>query len=231
MEYKGVSGFVKNEYIVLKEVKKVKATPTPTPVPSLSPEESAAQYQVLEKGSEGAEVKALQEALIELGYLKGKADGKFGAATENAVLLFQQANDYPTTGVMDANTQAFLYSGKPKNAKGKKEKVKTLSPVAGATMKKNATGDAVGDLQAQLKVMGYYTGDVTRTYDKATQQAVKAFQKKNGLTADGIAGAATQKAVFSASALAADATPTPKPTPTPTPAPTYAVPGDFRPPG
>ena len=225
VEYKGVTGYVKNEYITLKDVKKVKVTPTPTPAPTLSPEESEAEYQVLEKGSEGTEVKALQEALIELGYLKGNADGKFGAATENAVLLFQQANEYPTTGVMDANTQAFLYSGKPKNAKGKKEKVKTLSPVAGATMKKDATGDAVGVLQQQLKDLGYYTGEITRTYDTATKKAVIAFQKKNGITADGLAGASTQQALASGEALSVDATPTPKPTPTPTPAPTYAVPG------
>ena len=224
VEYNGVSGYVKNEYIVLKEVKKVRATPTPTPVPSLSPEESEAEYRVLEKGSEGAEVKALQEALLELGYLKGTADGKFGAATENAVLLFQQANGYPTTGVMDANAQAFLYAGKPKNAAGTATKVRTLSPVSGATMKTNATGDAVRELQAQLKVMGYYNGDVTGIYDTATKKAVIAFQKKNGLTADGIAGAETQKLLFSAGAAAAEDTPTPKPTPTPTPAPTYTVP-------
>ena len=225
VEYNGVSGYVKNEFIILKEVKKVKVTATPSPVPSLSPEESEAEYKVLEKGSEGAEVKALQEALLELRFLKGEADGKFGAATENAVLLFQQANGYPTTGIMDANTQAFLFSGKPKNASGKATKVTVVSPVAGATIKKDATGDAVADLQAQLQVMGYYTGEITRTYDTATKKAVIAFQKKNGLTADGVAGGETLKAVYSASALAADQTPTPAPTPTPTPEPTYEIPG------
>ncbi|MBQ9253110.1 MAG: peptidoglycan-binding protein [Clostridia bacterium] len=224
VEYKGITGYVKNEYIVLKEVKKVKVTPTPTPVPTLSPEESAAEYLVLEKGIEGAEVKALQEALIELGYLKGSADGKFGAATENAVLLFQQANDYPTTGVMDANAQAFLYSGKPKASNGKATKVSTVSPVAGATLKLNGTGDAVGELQQQLKDLGYYTGEINRTFDTATKKAVIAFQKKNGITADGIVGEATQKALASEEALPASATPTPKPTATPTPAPTYTVP-------
>ena len=35
VEYSGISGYVKNEYITLKEVKKVKVTPTPTPMPSL----------------------------------------------------------------------------------------------------------------------------------------------------------------------------------------------------
>ena len=224
VEYGGKKGYVKNEYIVLKEVKKVRLTPTPTPVPTLSPEENEAEYKVLEKGSEGPEVKALQEALIELGYLKGTADGKFGAGTENAVLLFQQANGYPTTGVMDANVQALLYSGKPKNASGTATKVTILSPVNGATIKSGVTGDAVAVLQIQLTELGYYSGPVTRTYDTATKKAVIAFQKKNGLTADGIAGSSTQKALASADALSADATPTPAPTPTPTPAPTYTVP-------
>ena len=53
---------------------------------------------------------------------------------------------------------------------------------------------------------------------------MKAFQKKNGLTADGKAGAGTQNLLVSGNALAKDATATPKPTATPTPAPTYTVP-------
>ena len=225
VDYRGKSGYVKTEYIVLKEIRKVKVTPTPSPVPTLSPEEDAAGYQILQKSSEGTDVKALQEALIELGFLKGKADGKFGKATENAVLLFQQANDYPTTGVMDANVLAFLFSGKPKDANGKSVKVNTLSPVSGATIRQNATGDAVEDLQKQLQALGYYTGEITRVYDAATKKAVTAFQKKNGLKADGAAGADTLEKLVAADALTADATPTPKPTATPTPAPTYEVPG------
>jgi len=226
VEYNGVTGYVKNEYIILKEVKKVKVTPTPTPAPSLSPEESEASYLILEKGVQGNEVKALQEALAELGFLKGNADGKFGPATENAVLLFQQANGYPTTGIMDANIQAFLYSGKPKNSEGKATKVNTVSPVTGASIKPNATGDAVGELQQRLAELGYYSGEINRTYDTATKKAVIAFQKKNGIKpANGVAGASTQKALYEEEALSKDATPTPAPTPTPTPAPTFDVPG------
>ena len=225
VEYNGVSGYVKNEYIVLKEVKKVKVTPTPTPVPSLSPEESEASYVNLEKGSEGSDVKALQQALIELGYLKGNADGKFGPATENAVLLFQQANGYPTTGIMDANIQALLYSGKPKNSAGKATKVTTVSPVSGASMRKDSTGDAVIRLQERLSELGYYTGEITGTYDTATKKAVTAFQKKVKITASGVADAATQQALYAEEALKKGETPTPSPTPTPTPEPTFDSPG------
>ena len=104
------SGYVKTDYIVLKEVKKVKVTPTPTPAPTLSPEEDAGGYQVLQKGDKGAKVTALQEALIELGYLKGTADGNFGSGTEKAVIAFQEKNEYPATGLILSGAAAVLLS-------------------------------------------------------------------------------------------------------------------------
>ena len=223
--YGGRTGYVKTDYIVLKTIqKKQKETATPTPAPTLSPEEETGDYQILQKGDSGTDVKALQEALIELGYMTGTADGKFGAATENAVIQFQNNNGYPTTGIMDANIQAFLYSGKPKDAKGNATKVKTVSPVSGASIKKGNTGDAVTDLQSRLKELGYYSGEITGTVDTATTKAIKSFQKKNGLTASGTADAATQRTLYSSTALSADATPTPEPTPTPTPIPTFTIP-------
>ena len=225
--YGRYTGYVKTEFIYVKKIvkaAKVKVTPTPTPVPTLSPEEDAGGYIVLQKGDSGAEVKALQEAMIELGFLIGTADGQFGIGTENAVIQFQAKNEYPTTGIVDANLQAFLYAGKPKNSKGTAVKIKTLSPAAGVSIRKGNTGDAVGALQTVLTTLGYYKGEINNTYDAATISAVKAFQKKNGMTADGIVGQATRKLLASSSAIPADATATPAPTPTPTPAPTYNVP-------
>ena len=217
VEYKGTKGWVRTEYIVLKKVQKIKVTPTPTPVPTLTPEEDAGGYVILKKGSTGPEVQALQEALIELGFLKGTADGTFGDATEKAVIAFQQKNKYPDTGLVDANLQAFLYSGKPLNSKGTAVTVNTLSPAAGSTMRLNSTGEAVGQLQTALKNLGYYSGKITKKYDQATKTAVVAFQKKNGLKADGLAGAETRKLLDSGTGLSADATPTPAVTPSPTP--------------
>ena len=224
VDYGKFSGYVKTDYIVLKKVKKTKVTPTPTPVPTLSPEEDAASYQVLQKGSSGDQVEALQSALIELGYLNGTPDGKFGAGTEKAVIAFQKKNDYPATGVVDANLQAFLYSGKPKNAKGTAVKINTLSPVNLVTMKIGNTGANVKKLQERLNELGYVVTP-SGTFDGATKVAVLNFQKKNGLAKkDGVAYAETQVAIYSENAIRADATPTPKPTATPTPAPTYQIP-------
>ena len=222
--YGKYTGYVKSQYIILKEVKKIKVTPTPTPVPTLSPEEDAGGYKVLQKGDSGTDVKALQEALIELGYLKGTADGKFGSGTEKAVKAFQEKNEYPVTGVMDANIQAFLYTGTTKSASGEKTSVKTLSPVDGVAMKKGNKGSKVRELQERLQELGYYKATPTGTYDTNTIGAVRSFQKKNGLKSDGTAGAETQKAIWSANAVPANATPTPKVTEVPTPTPTVAVP-------
>lgn len=220
--YKGTDGYVKKDYIMVKKV--VKPTPTPTPVPTLSPAEDVAGYEVLQRGSEGAAVKALQQALVELGFLSGTADGKFGAATESAVVALQAANDYPTTGVVDANLQAHLYSGKPKNVSGKKQEITVVAPVEGVTIRLKDTGDQVITIQTRLAELGFYTGDISGTYDKATQTAVKAFQKKNNLTADGVCGKDTQQLLLGGSGLSAAATPTPEPTPAPTAVPTYERP-------
>ena len=224
VDYGKYSGYVNTEYIVLKEVRKIKVTPTPTPVPTLSPEEDAGGYQVLQKGAKGDNVTALQEALIELGYMTGKADGNFGAATEKAVKAFQEKNEYPVTGIMDANLQAFLYTGSPKAASGDKTSVKTLSPVQGVTMRKGNKGSQVTKLQEALIELGYLKGSATGTYDTNTIGAVRSFQKKNGLTADGSAGAEVQKLLYSGNAISATATATPKVTEAPTPTPTVAVP-------
>ena len=165
--YGKYTGYVRSEYIILKEVKKIVVTPTPTPIPTLSPEEDAGGYKILQNGDSGDDVMALQEALIELKYLKGTADGEFGRGTENAVKAFQQKNDYPVTGIMDANIQAFLYTGTPKNASGEKVSVKTLSPVEGVAMKKGNKGFKVRALQERLQELGYYKEKTTGTYDRS----------------------------------------------------------------
>lgn len=64
-----------------------------------------------------------------------------------------------------------------------------------AVLKQGATGGEVKEIQRRLKNWGYYSGAVDGIYGKATVEAVKAFQRKNGLTPDGIAGISTYKAL------------------------------------
>ncbi len=56
----------------------------------------------------------------------------------------------------------------------------------------------VAALQRRLADLGYYSGPVTGYFDPATQAAVTQFQQSNGLTADGIVGAATSNALYQA---------------------------------
>lgn len=64
-----------------------------------------------------------------------------------------------------------------------------------ATSKYGSTGNEVMQIQNKLKRWGYYQGSVDGIYGSKTVEAVKYFQRKNGLTADGIAGPATLKAM------------------------------------
>ena len=61
--------------------------------------------------------------------------------------------------------------------------------------KYGSRGSEVTQIQTKLKRWGYYTGNVDGIYGTQTVNAVKYFQRKNGLTADGIAGPATLKAM------------------------------------
>ncbi len=56
-------------------------------------------------------------------------------------------------------------------------------------------GDEVKKIQTKLKQWGYYSGSVDGIYGNQTERAVRWFQQKNGLTADGIAGPQTLKAI------------------------------------
>lgn len=56
-------------------------------------------------------------------------------------------------------------------------------------------GDEVKQIQTKLKNWGYYNGSVDGIYGSKTVEAVKYFQRKNGLTADGVAGSKTLSAM------------------------------------
>lgn len=64
-----------------------------------------------------------------------------------------------------------------------------------ATYRQGSTGEQVRIIQSKLKNWGYYDGSVDGIFGSKTTEAVKYFQRKNGLTADGIVGPATLRAL------------------------------------
>lgn len=64
-----------------------------------------------------------------------------------------------------------------------------------ALSKYGSRGSEVTQIQTKLKRWGYYSGSVDGIYGSQTLAAVKYFQRKNGLTVDGIAGTKTLQAM------------------------------------
>lgn len=64
-----------------------------------------------------------------------------------------------------------------------------------ALSKYGSRGDEVRQIQTKLKRWGYYDGNVDGIYGSQTLAAVKYFQRKNGLSVDGIAGPKTLEAM------------------------------------
>lgn len=67
--------------------------------------------------------------------------------------------------------------------------------VQAASITIGSQGDTVRKIQTKLKNWGYFDGAVDGIYGNETKQAVIAFQKKNGLTPDGVAGTQTLEAM------------------------------------
>ncbi len=187
-------------------------TATPTPKPTAVPVVKDDTY--LRLGDSGSEVKRMQSRLIELGYLTGTATGSFDAGTEAAVIAFQKRNCSYYDGIAGKETLTRLYSSSAKSAS-------KIEGFTGVSYREGASGAGVRALQTKLRQLGYYTGAIDGDYGAGTVSAVKAFQRANNLTADGVAGGNTLSIMYGDNAISASQaqrTATPKPnTPTATP--------------
>ena len=150
--------------------------------------DSAKDVDSLRMGDSGSAVKDLQTKLKKLGYYDGTVDSTFGSGTYAAVRAFQKKYNLTADGVAGSETLKKLDSAY-KNADSDKDD---------DSLRKGATGSAVKDLQTKLKKLGFYNAYVDGSYGDTTVAAVKAFQKKYNLTADGVAGSETLKKLDSA---------------------------------
>ena len=171
----------------------------------------------LKVGSTGAEVRKMQNRLKELGYLKGSADGDFGAATEAAVKSFQAQNGLAVDGKAGTATLNKLYSANAKKAPANVTNTPKPTATPFTSFKHGDTGAEIKRMQTRLKELGYLNGKADGDFGDATEAAVRYFQQRNNLTVDGKAGQKTLDKLYSSSAKAAKATPTPTAKPTKTP--------------
>jgi peptidoglycan hydrolase-like protein with peptidoglycan-binding domain len=142
-------------------------------------------------GDQGALVKKFQTYLKELGYDIGKwgADGIAGRDTMEAIEKFQKDNGLVVDGVIGAKTSAKFNEllDLKKNATYEEA---SIVPFPGQNIKKGSEGKDVKRIQRAVKV------DPDGKFGPKTEQAVKEYQKRHGLSADGIVGKKTWSVMF-----------------------------------
>lgn len=149
----------------------------------------ADEYATLRPGDSSTAVRTLQYTLYELGYYDGRVDGVYGDTTADAVRAFQIRNDVtPVDGIAGNKTQKVLYSDRAVAA--------AADVTEYTTLRKGDRGNSVVEMQDSLQQLGYLS-EATGYFDDATVEAVKNFQRRNGLTVDGAAGQDTLRVLYS----------------------------------
>ena len=175
------------------------ATPAPTQ------EMRVSEYSTLREGDRYPAVLELHARLVSLGYLESDEPSEtYNEATASAVALFQRTLNLDMTGVADSQLQEQLFS----------------TDAAPYEAKLGDDGADVRSMQSRLAQLGYYEEKVNGYFGVATEEALRAFQLKNELNADGVYGMDERELIYSADARpAVDPPPPPAPNPPP-PAPT-----------
>lgn len=145
---------------------------------------------MLSYGEKSELVLAAQQRLKLLGYMTSEPDGAYGNDTIIAVRQFQSRNDQVVDGYLGPSTRVVLNS--------------TDAVPNGLSM--GDSGDTVEKVQNMLSKLGYLnSANTTGYYGEVTENAVKLFQRTNGLSADGSVGALTMAKLTSNDAKKAPA--------------------------
>ena len=131
-----------------------------------------------------ADTAALQVALKALHVYKGSIDGVAGPGTRRAVKRFQRKHRLRADGIAGAQTKRRL---------GKRGRPRLGSRV----MRRGHRGWDVASLQFLLRRRGCSVGAIDGGFGAATTRALKRCQRRYGLTADGLAGSSTIRALRS----------------------------------
>ena len=184
-------------------------TPEPTPLPTPEP--------LMQSGSKGDDVRALQTTLRELGFMTGGADGYYGPVTEDAVKTLQDylhdiAQEEQQTAQFPETAEAAPMGSEITEDEPVPEYSGTVDQalwdeltgggfvVFRQTVKAGVNGRETRRLQTRLASLGYLSGAADGVAGRKTAGAIRAFQSGNGLSADGVAGERTQRLLFSAAA-------------------------------
>lgn len=157
-------------------IAELEASPVPTPTPQPF-------STIIKKGDDSPLVANMQARLMELGYMDDDEPTEhFGSLTEEALTSFQKHNGLTADGVFRDATYYALFS----------------SDAIAYVMQNGDTGEEIEQTQERLYQLGYLAKSyITGKFGDNTQEAVREFQKNNGLSADGMLGAKTLELLYS----------------------------------
>uniref|UniRef100_UPI003743737C peptidoglycan-binding domain-containing protein n=1 Tax=Geobacillus thermodenitrificans TaxID=33940 RepID=UPI003743737C len=147
-----------------------------------SPAKESSSSVYLKTGTRGEKVKQVQTNLKQLGYFTyPEITGYYGTITADAVRRFQKDNGLPVTGSVDSTT-----FGRIEDAVKKKTASPAKESSSSVYLKTGTRGEKVKQVQTNLKQLGYFTyPEITGYYGTITADAVRRFQKDNGLPVTG----------------------------------------------
>jgi N-acetylmuramoyl-L-alanine amidase len=134
------------------------------------------------------QVSGVQVALYRHGYYKGRIDGISGPMTKRAIRSFQRSKGLTPDGVVGARTRA------------------AFGPFGGhlfgsRMLRRGMVGFDVSVLQFLLATRGSPTPSLNSNFGSGTEKAVRRFQRRMRLPADGIVGRRTRAALLTGRAL------------------------------
>lgn len=170
----------------------------------------------LRRGSTGTNVRILQKQLSRIAkdypsFGKPAVTGTFDEATENSVKKFQKQFGLTADGIVGKATWykiSYVYvsvkdlaelTSEGETAEG----IQSAGGWPGTVLRRGSTGSSVEQVQFWLSDLAQFDSSLVRvsvdgSYGAATERAVRAFQQKQSLTADGVVGQTTWNALYAA---------------------------------
>ena len=170
----------------------------------------------LRRGSTGTNVRILQKQLSRIAkdypsFGKPVVTGTFDEATENSVKKFQKQFSLTADGVVGRatwNKVSFIYvsvkdlaelTSEGETAEG----TQSTGGWPGTVLRRGSTGSSVEQVQFWLSDLAQFDSSLVRvtvdgSYGAATERAVRTFQQKQSLTADGVVGQRTWNTLYAA---------------------------------
>ncbi|HET7533587.1 MAG TPA: peptidoglycan-binding protein [Nocardioidaceae bacterium] len=156
------------------------AAPLEEPPVESEPEPDPEPEALIERGDRGVKVRALQHRLSQIAWYTPPMSGAFDGETFKAVRGFQRKRGFEVTGEVNARTWKRLVrmTRKPTGD----EMFNRYGPALFST---GDSGPRVREIQARLRQIAWFFGDVSDNYGDQTAAAVKGFQAKRMIPVTG----------------------------------------------